>query len=93
MHYVDEGSGSVLLLLHRIPAWSFLYRKIILGLRVHFRCIAPDLPGFGLSSARTGLQYSAAEQAAVIVDFVDHLAPRGMGVIMQDWGGPIILID
>ncbi|MQQ10287.1 alpha/beta fold hydrolase [Epibacterium sp. SM1979] len=89
MHYVDEGTGPVLLLLHGNPAWSFLYRNIILGLRGHFRCIAPDLPGFGLSQARAGFGYTAKEQADVIVDFVDQLGLKGIGVMMQDWGGPI----
>ena len=42
VHYVDEGIGPPLLLLHGNPDWSFLYRKIILGLRDRFRCIAPD---------------------------------------------------
>lgn len=89
IHYVDEGRGPVLLLLHGNPAWSFLYRRIILGLRGQFRCIAPDLPGFGLSHAGASFGFTAAEQAAIIVDFVDHLSLRGIGVMMQDWGGPI----
>ena len=49
IHYTDEG-GEIVLLLHGNPTWSFLYRKIIVGLRDDFRCIAPDYPGFGLSA-------------------------------------------
>ncbi|WP_120634565.1 alpha/beta fold hydrolase [Ruegeria sp. EL01] len=85
IHYVDEGSGPTLILLHGNPAWSFLYRNIILGLRGHFRCIAPDPPGFGLSRARAGFGFTAQEQA----EFVDQLGLRDAGVMMQDWGGPI----
>lgn len=55
VHYVDEGRGPVLLLLHGNPSWSFLYRNIIPRLSGQFRCIAPDLPGFGLSEATDGL--------------------------------------
>ena len=42
VHYVDEGAGPILLLLHGNPTWSFLYRDIIKELREHMRCIALD---------------------------------------------------
>lgn len=51
VHYVDEGSGPTLLLLHGNPTWSFVYRDVIRALRDEFRCVAVDYPGFGLSSA------------------------------------------
>ena len=54
VHHVDEGEGPPLLLLHGNPTWSFLYREIVVGLRDRFRCIAVDLPGFGLSQAPPG---------------------------------------
>ncbi|HVA59701.1 MAG TPA: alpha/beta fold hydrolase [Mycobacteriales bacterium] len=50
VHYVDEGSGPTLLLLHGNPTWSFVYRDVIRTLRNEFRCIALDYPGFGLST-------------------------------------------
>ncbi|MEO0528350.1 MAG: alpha/beta fold hydrolase, partial [Bacteroidota bacterium] len=50
MHYVDEGSGPLVLLLHGEPSWSYLYRKMIPVLvDAGFRTIAPDLIGFGKS--------------------------------------------
>ena len=51
MHYVDEGPPGAppILLLHGEPSWSYLYRKMIPTLAGHFRVIAPDYPGFGLS--------------------------------------------
>ncbi|TMC47444.1 MAG: alpha/beta fold hydrolase [Chloroflexi bacterium] len=52
VHYVDEGSGPTLLLLHGNPTWSFVCRDVIRTLRDEFRCIALDNPGFGLSTAR-----------------------------------------
>jgi pimeloyl-ACP methyl ester carboxylesterase len=54
IHYVDEGSGPVLLLWHGNPTRSFVYRDAITWLRDRFRCIAPDLPGSGLSTAAAG---------------------------------------
>src|SRR5207245_5341155 len=40
VHYVDEGHGPVVLLLHGNPDWSFLYRNIIRELSGTHRCIA-----------------------------------------------------
>ncbi len=89
VHYVDEGTGPPLLLMHGNPDWSFLYREIIQGLRDHFRCIAPDYPGFGLSVHPDGYGYTPAEHAVVVGELVDRLGLDGMIVMGQDWGGPI----
>jgi len=89
VHYIDEGSGPVLLLLHGNPDWGFLYRKIVVSLRTDFRCVVPDYPGFGLSVHPDGYGYTAEEHAAVITELVAHLDLRDMVVMGQDWGGPI----
>lgn len=89
VHYVDEGSGPVLLFLHGNPTWSFEYRKVIEALRPDFRCIAVDYPGFGLSSAAPGYRYLPAEHARVVGAFVEALALRGVTLVAHDWGGPI----
>lgn len=89
IHYLDEGKGPVLLLLHGNPAWSFLYRKIISRLSKNYRCIAPDLPGFGLSTAPQAYGFSAIEQAQAVVGFIEALDLQDVSVMMQDWGGPI----
>jgi haloalkane dehalogenase len=88
VHYVDEGEGPPLLLLHGNPTWSFLYRNIIAGLRDRYRCIAPDLPGFGLSLAPPGYHYTPAEHAVVLERLVEHLDLREVTMMCQDWGGP-----
>jgi len=44
LHYVDEGTGEPILLLHGNPTWSFLYRKIIAGLSDEFRLHRAGLP-------------------------------------------------
>ena len=89
VHYVDEGDGVPLLMLHGNPTWSFLYRKLITGLSGTFRCIALDYPGFGLSTAPAGYTYTAAEHSAVVERFVDQLGLDGIVLVVQDWGGPI----
>jgi haloalkane dehalogenase len=89
VHYVDEGSGPPLLMLHGNPTWSFLYRELIQGLRGRFRCIAPDYPGFGLSSAPPGYGYTPAEHADVLERLLLELDLRDARLMVQDWGGPI----
>jgi len=89
VHYVDEGSGPPLLLLHGNPTWSCLYRDVITGLRDRYRCIAPDLPGFGLSQAPAGYGFTAREHAAVIEQLVLKLDLGDVTMMVQDWGGPI----
>ncbi|MFW5877196.1 MAG: alpha/beta fold hydrolase [Myxococcota bacterium] len=89
VHYVDEGDGPPLLLLHGNPTWSFLYRHIIRELSSSFRCIAPDYPGFGLSERPAGYRYTPLEHADVVGDLVEHLDLREYLIMGQDWGGPI----
>ncbi|MDQ4090294.1 MAG: alpha/beta fold hydrolase [Actinomycetota bacterium] len=89
LHYVDEGDGPVLLLLHGNPTWSFLYRHLIGRLRHRFRCIAPDLPGFGLSTAGPGYRFTPAEHARVLERFVMEMGLSSFTPVLHDWGGPI----
>jgi haloalkane dehalogenase len=89
IHYVDEGSGPTLLFLHGNPTWSFVYRDVIRALRDEFRCIALDLPGFGLSSPRLGYRYLPEEHTEVVTAFIDALDLSGATLVAHDWGGPI----
>ncbi len=89
IHYVDEGSGPTLLLLHGNPTWSFLYRHIITGLSPRFRCVAVDYPGFGLSTARQGYSFKPREHSEVIERLALKLDLREVGLMVQNWGGPI----
>jgi haloalkane dehalogenase len=89
VHYVDEGDGPPLLLLHGNPTWSFLYRDLIKALRDRYRCIAPDHPGFGLSRAAPGYGFTPAEHADVLEKLVTQLDLTDVTMMVQDWGGPI----
>lgn len=89
VHYVDEGSGPPILMLHGNPTWSFLYRGIIIRLKKHFRCIAMDYPGFGLSPHPPVYRYTAAEHAEVVTQLVRELGLSELTIMGQDWGGPI----
>jgi haloalkane dehalogenase len=90
MHYVDEGEGDPVLLLHGEPTWSFLYRKVITELAGSARCVAPDYFGFGRSDKPTDPAcYSYDAHYASIERFVAELDLRDLTVVVQDWGGPI----
>ena len=89
VHYIDEGEGAPILFLHGNPTWSFLYRGIVIRLKKHFRCIALDYPGFGLSEHPLDYDYKAAEHAGVVRELVQSLDLRDLTIMGQDWGGPI----
>jgi haloalkane dehalogenase len=90
MHYVDEGNGDPVLLLHGNPTWSFLYRKFIPLLKAAgHRVIAPDHIGFGLSDkpAREH-DLSLENHIANLAEFIRCLGLKRVTVVCQDWGGP-----
>jgi haloalkane dehalogenase len=89
VHYVDEGSGPILLMLHGNPAWSFVYREVIVALRGRFRCIALDFPGFGLSTGAPGYRYLAQDHAELLVAFLEHLDLSELTLVGHNWGGPL----
>jgi haloalkane dehalogenase len=91
MHYVDEGDGPVVLMLHGEPTWSFLYRKMIpIFVQGGFRAIAPDLIGFGRSDKPTKADaYTYAAHVAWVRALVEHLDLRDATLVVQDWGSLI----
>lgn len=89
-HYLDEGRGDLMLLLHGEPTWSFLYRRMIPALSARFRCIAPDYIGFGRSDKLMKVgSYSFAFHYERLERFADALGLTGLTVVVQDWGGPL----
>ena len=90
LHYVDEGSGDPVLLVHGEPTWSYLYRKIIPALAGRARVIAPDLPGFGRSDKPTDRAFYTYERhVATFTAFVEALHLHRITLVVHDWGGPI----
>src|SRR5215471_9572946 len=89
MHYLDEGDGDPVLLLHGEPTWAFLYRKVIPELAGH-RCVAPDYFGFGRSDKPTDAGfYTYDRHAESIARFAAELDLQNITLVVQDWGGPI----
>lgn len=89
LHYVDEGNGPTVLMLHGNPAWCFLYRHAIKGLGGQYRSIAIDLPGFGLSEPPKGFGYTPAEHAQILAAALEALDLHDACLVAHDWGGPI----
>ncbi|MEJ2684398.1 MAG: alpha/beta fold hydrolase [Candidatus Sulfobium sp.] len=89
MHYVDEGRGEPILMLHGNPAWSFLYRHLVKGLSGKYRCLAPDHIGFGLSDKPWNWSYYPEDHAVNLNRLIEKLDLKDLTLIVQDWGGPI----
>ena len=90
MHYVEEGSGEPVLLLHGEPTWAYLYRTMIPQLARVARVIAPDYLGFGRSDKPTRVEdYSYDFHYRSIERLVDELDLHATTIVVQDWGGPI----
>jgi haloalkane dehalogenase len=89
VHYIDEGQGPAILLLHGNPTWSYLYRHVVTELRSECRLIAPDYPGFGFSKAPTRYRFTPREHAKAIAALIAHLQLSHFILVVQDWGGPI----
>ena len=89
MHYIDTGgNGETLLMLHGEPSWCYLYRHIIRALPDEYRCIAPDLMGFGRSDKPTQIEDHHYDfHYASLAHFVTTLDLREVTLIVQDWGG------
>jgi haloalkane dehalogenase len=89
IHYVDEGAGRPVVMVHGTSAWSFLYRDVIKALAPEHRCIALDHLGYGLSDKPGLAGYSPADHAARFRAFVEHLGLRDITLVVHDFGGPI----
>lgn len=89
LHFVDEGSGPVLLFVHGTPDWSFGFRKLIKAFSPTHRCVAIDHLGFGLSDKPPGADYTVAAHAQRLQDFIDQLGLKDITLVVTDFGGGI----
>jgi haloalkane dehalogenase len=89
--HLDEGDGAPVVFCHGEPTWSFLWRKVFPIVRdAGYRCILPDLPGFGRSDKPVDLDwYSYDRHSAVFASLLEDLDVRGATMVVHDWGGPI----
>lgn len=88
-HYLDEGEGDTLLMLHGNPTWSFYYRSLVRGLRHQNRCVVPDHMGCGLSDKPQDYPYTLETHIQNVERLVDHLKLDNLTLVVHDWGGAI----
>jgi len=89
LHYVDEGDGEPIVMLHGNPTWGYLYRKFIPPLSKTHRCVVPDHMGFGRSAKPLDRPYTLAKHIENLTALVRNLDLRDITLVMQDWGRPI----
>ncbi len=92
LHFLDEGDGPPVLMVHGNPTWSFYYRDLVLGLRDGRRCIVPDHIGCGLSDkpGDDRYEYSLRQRVDDLEALADHCGlDDGVDLVVHDWGGMI----
>jgi len=90
LHFVDEGEGESVVLLHGDPTWAYLYRQFIPPLARRYRCIVPDQMGMGKSEVPHEpypyrLRHHIANFEALLLSLDLHAAT----LVLHDWGGPV----
>ncbi|MEC7786429.1 MAG: alpha/beta fold hydrolase [Nitrospinota bacterium] len=88
-HYLDEGQGETLLMLHGNPTWSFYYRNLILDLKKSYRCVVPDHMGMGKSDKPQNYPYTLSQHIDNLVALVDEISLKDITLVVHDWGGAI----
>ena len=90
MHFVDEGAGEPIVLVHGDPTWGYLWRRFIPSLSQHHRCIAPDHMGMGKSGApQEPYPYRLRHHIANFEGLLLRLGLHGITLVLHDWGGPV----
>ena len=91
-HYLDEGQGEPVVMVHGNPSWSFYYRHLVQRLSGNFRCIVPDHLGCGFSGQpdEKDYAYTLDNRVADLEALLDHLnIKRSINLVLHDWGGMI----
>lgn len=92
LHYLDEGAGEPLVMVHGNPTWSFYFRHLVNAFASRYRTIVPDHMGCGLSSRpnEETFAYTLESHVDNLEDLLDHLGlTSGVTLVLHDWGGMI----
>ncbi|MCH2201459.1 MAG: alpha/beta fold hydrolase [Fuerstiella sp.] len=88
-HFVDEGSGPVLLMVHGNPTWSFAWRHLIRHLSMNYRVIAIDHLGCGFSEKPQAHVYRLEQHIERLEHLIVALKLSNITLFAHDWGGAI----
>lgn len=89
IHYLDEGQGEIIIMVHGNPTWSFFYRNLIKSMSLKYRIICPDHMGCGLSSRDENYNYTLKNHIDNIDRLIEKLKIQNFSLIVHDWGGAI----
>lgn len=89
LHYVDEGEGRPILMLHGNPTWSFYYRNLIQTFSPKFRTVVPDHMGCGMSDKPQEYDYSLETHIQNTYKLIKFLDLKRIILVVHDWGGAI----
>lgn len=89
LHYVDEGEGDIIVMVHGNPTWSYYYRRLINLLAPKHRIIAIDHMGCGLSDKPQKYDYCLQNHIDNLDALLQHLHVEKFSLVVHDWGGAI----
>jgi haloalkane dehalogenase len=92
LHYLDEGEGDPVVMVHGNPSWSIYYRNLVGALKGTYRCIVPDHIGCGMSDkpGDDKYDYTLGERVADLTALLEHLGvTKKITLVVHDWGGMI----
>ena len=84
MHYLDEGDGDPIVMVHGLPTQAYMWRRVIPTVAQEARVIAPDLINFGLSDKTD--PRTPKEQVAYLTEFIEQLGLQNVTLVLHDWG-------
>jgi len=88
-HYLDEGLGETLLMVHGNPTWSFYWRNLVLAFRDRYRVVVPDHIGCGMSDKPQQYPYTLRQHIDNLCSALEQLDLRQVTLLVHDWGGAI----
>lgn len=90
IHYIDEGKGEPVVMLHGDPTWGYLWRHLVSALSPSWRCVVPDHMGMGKSDVpMRPYPYRLEHHIANVESLVLHLDLKEVTLVVHDWGGPV----
>lgn len=89
LHYIDEGQGQPILMLHGNPTWSFYYRNLVKAFSGDYRVVVPDHMGCGLSDKPQDYSYNLDQHIQNVYQLIRFLDLKDIILIVHDWGGAI----